>query len=370
MNTRQKIALMIVNLLLIVELCLGMYYGSKDPENLTPIFLKFFFGLMIPTFIIGRIIVRRLLRSKVPDVSADMPSSAEAISGPEVHPKPYSGLDYYKNVQARVFASQPADLEQATKKRKLAGRVAVFFIIILFISLLDSCVARFSQPMNVVHILRGTSAEINGPLEGKIKDVKEVTYTSSSDLVKLSIDSIYSGFWVGGTEWSGRLTVSPDIEPGDYQLTVKPREQVTQKPPLIFFIKVYKDPLALQKSSTSFIKRYSGVSPWTVMGVVFSLTVLTFLVVFNLSKKIEFLMAKYGDAEVYWIRQNGMMCEIAFALGTKHGIKPGSLLTLFDEKGRPVGDVEVRRVSETDSVAIVGVDSGARPGYIVSSNKN
>lgn len=357
---------MIVNLLLVVELCLGMYYGSKDPENLTPIFLKFFFGLMIPTFIIGRIVIRRLLRSKVPDGSADVPSSTEAMPEPDASPKPYSGQDYYKNVQAKVFANQPADLEQATKKRKLAGRVAVFFIIILFISLLDSCIARFSQPINVVHILRGTSTEINGPLEGKIKNVKELIYVSSSDLVKLSIDSIYSGFWVGGTEWSGRVTVSPDIEPGDYQLTVKPKEQVTQKPPLVLLIKVYKDPLALQKSSTSFIKRYSGISPWGVMAVVFSLTVIAFFVVFKLSKKIEYLMAKGGDAEVYWIKQGEAAYKIAFALGTKHGIKPGSHLTLFNEKGRPVGDVEVQKASKTDSVAIVGVDSEVRIGYIVS----
>jgi len=39
--------------------------------------------------------------------------------------------------------------------------------------------------------------------------VQELTYSSSSELIQLSIDSIQKGFWFGENMWQGRLTISP-----------------------------------------------------------------------------------------------------------------------------------------------------------------
>lgn len=60
MNFRQKVAVAILDVAIIAEVCIGIYLGSRDPENLTPVFLKSFFVMAIPTLIVGMIIVRRL----------------------------------------------------------------------------------------------------------------------------------------------------------------------------------------------------------------------------------------------------------------------------------------------------------------------
>ncbi|NLI82823.1 MAG: hypothetical protein GX443_14200 [Deltaproteobacteria bacterium] len=60
MNFRQKVAVAILDAAIIVEVCIGIYLGSRNPENLTPIFLKSFFAMAIPTLAFGMIIVRRL----------------------------------------------------------------------------------------------------------------------------------------------------------------------------------------------------------------------------------------------------------------------------------------------------------------------
>lgn len=359
MNKRQKIALVVLNVLLVFELCLTMYLAGKDPENLTPIFLKYFFLMIIPTFIVGRIVIRRLRTKELQD------TGVTELPKPEIQPIPYHEQSYYE-APVTIPVAQTAKIEQASKRRKLLGKLAALFIVLVLVSLLDSCFARFRQPINVMNVLPGTSMKINGPLDEKVKGVKELTYMSSSDVIQLSLDRVYSGFWFGGVEWSGLLTVSSHAQPGEYRLIVTPKVRTSQKPPVMFLINVHQDNISLRQSSKSFITRHFGISPWWVMALFFSLTVLASLNVFLLSKKIEKLMAKGGQAEVYWMRAGVAGIEVAFGLGKKHGVQPGSRLTLLNEKGKPVGTVVAHTVTETDSVATAGYDSSVRPGYFVS----
>jgi len=60
MNNHQKIAVIIMDVLLIMELCISMYVASKNPDLLTSIFLKYFFIMAIPTFIIAKVFIKRL----------------------------------------------------------------------------------------------------------------------------------------------------------------------------------------------------------------------------------------------------------------------------------------------------------------------
>lgn len=53
-----------VNVLVLAELCVAMYFGSQDMDNITPIFFKVFFSLLIPT-IVGTIIMRRILSARI-----------------------------------------------------------------------------------------------------------------------------------------------------------------------------------------------------------------------------------------------------------------------------------------------------------------
>lgn len=360
LNKRQKIALVVLNVVLIAELGYALYLGHKDPENLTPIFLKYFFLLVIPTFIIGRIVIKRL-RTKEPLITA-----VSEIPKPEIQPFPYPEEAFLHEAPVTLSAAQAAKIEQTTRKRKILGKAAAIFIILLLVSLLDSCFARFRQPMNVLNVLPGTSKKINGPLDEKVKSVQELMYRSSSDAIHLSLDRVYSGFWFGGVEWSGTLSICPDAEPGEYRLIVSAKIRKSEKPPVMFLINVHPDKYALRQSSKSFIMRYFSISPWWAMAFLFSITVLTSLSVFLFSKKLESLMEKVGHAEVYWMMAGVAGIEIAFGLGTKHGVRPGSRLVLFNENRQVVGTVVAHTVRETDSMATVGFDSPVKVGYFVS----
>lgn len=60
MNIHQKIIVIMMDVLLIIELCISMYFAGKNPEMLTPIFLKYFSIMAVPTFIIAKIFVKKL----------------------------------------------------------------------------------------------------------------------------------------------------------------------------------------------------------------------------------------------------------------------------------------------------------------------
>ena len=53
-----------VNVLVLAEVCVAMYFGSQDMDNITPVFFFFFFILLIPT-IFCTIFMWRILSSSL-----------------------------------------------------------------------------------------------------------------------------------------------------------------------------------------------------------------------------------------------------------------------------------------------------------------
>ena len=366
MNKRQKIALVILNIILFLQLCLAMYLGSRNPEYLAPIFIKYFFLMIIPTFILGRIVIKRLLRSKEPEHTG-----AAETPEPEIEPLPHTEEGHYQEAFATIPPlAQAAKIEDESRKRAQVGKAAALFILILSLSLLDSCFARLRQPLNVLNLLPGASVKVTGPLEGRVKDVNELAYTVSSELIHLSIKGVHTTRLLGEASWRGLLTVSSGAWPGEYRFKVFPKEREVRRPPIIYIVNVHPDIYSIRQDSKSLIMRNLGIPPLWVAVCFFCLVVLTILTVFRMSKRIERFMARGGQAEVYWTRKGATGIGIAFGLGTRHGVKVGDRLPIFDKRsGKPVGIVVVHNASEADSVGIVGFGYVVRHGDIVSINQ-
>ncbi len=60
MNVRQKIAIGIVDVLVIAELCVSMYLANQDPDNFNTVFFKSFVVMLVPTLIAARVAIKRL----------------------------------------------------------------------------------------------------------------------------------------------------------------------------------------------------------------------------------------------------------------------------------------------------------------------
>lgn len=55
-----------MNVAVLTELCVAMYLASSSAEDFTATFLKAFFGMLIPTLVIGILGKRRLRSVSVP----------------------------------------------------------------------------------------------------------------------------------------------------------------------------------------------------------------------------------------------------------------------------------------------------------------
>ncbi|MCU0559691.1 MAG: hypothetical protein MUD16_05795 [Desulfobacterales bacterium] len=64
-NPRHWLLAVVMNLLVLAELCVAMYLAAAAPDEFTAVFVKAFFGMLIPTLIAGRFLRRRLQAAPV-----------------------------------------------------------------------------------------------------------------------------------------------------------------------------------------------------------------------------------------------------------------------------------------------------------------
>lgn len=59
MNSRQKLVIIILDILILAELTLSMYLGSRDPEYKAAIFVRTYLPMLIITVVAARILFKR-----------------------------------------------------------------------------------------------------------------------------------------------------------------------------------------------------------------------------------------------------------------------------------------------------------------------
>jgi hypothetical protein len=59
-SPRHWLLVIVMNALVLTELCVAMYRAAASPEDFSTIFIKTFFGMLIPTLVIGALAKRRL----------------------------------------------------------------------------------------------------------------------------------------------------------------------------------------------------------------------------------------------------------------------------------------------------------------------
>lgn len=261
------------------------------------------------------------------------------------------------------------DIEKALQLRSATGKVAAVFCVLLSLAVIDAVVAGFRQSTTVFDALPGTSIDLNGLTAEKVGSTKDIVYTGSSDLIRLSIDSIQKGHWFGSKMWQGRIIISPDIKEGEYSLAVGIEGMKMQKPPDKFLIRIYKDYESYSQSFKSLIKRYFNISPWFFAALFSPLIVLAFGYMFLLSGKIENLMAGKGKAVIYKVKKVQETCEIFFGLGTDHGVNTSTRINVFDDNGHMLGTAVVNSATGTDSIACAESGCVVKPGYLAAIHK-
>ena len=258
------------------------------------------------------------------------------------------------------------DWEQVNRWRDLASKIGAAFCVIALLALVDGLLVHFREPANVVKVLPGTSLEINGELTDEAHRVEDLTFTSNSDQFKVIFEAIHKGYFLGGDMWRGRLIVGPGIAPREYSLAVLPKRTISPRKAPAFRIIVFPDAASLQKSSTSLIRRWFGISAFMVAAGCLPGILLAFGAVYLLSGQREAVLAAAGKAEVYRVTRTEAGCEIRFGLGAAHGLGPGAKIVIQNAAGGQVGSGVVAASNQKNSVAQVTCNQEIKVGYLVS----
>jgi len=206
---------------------------------------------------------------------------------------------------------------------------------------------------------------MSGFLSEKIGSSDELKYVTNSRGIGLVIDSLQTGFWLGRPMWRGRILVSTETQPGQYEIVLFTQKGGKENSVNSFRIRVFRDEAGLRKASASYIRRYLGISPWWAAPFFFLLIVLMFGAVFFLSRKREGLLAKDGKAEVYRVLKGEASCMVYFGLGSRQGIHPGTSVTLLNVGGERIGTAVVEDVFEDHAIARTERDFSVWPGPII-----
>lgn len=257
------------------------------------------------------------------------------------------------------------NLNQTATWNKGLGKIGTLLCVLLLLAILDGLIARFREPPNHFSCLPGSRIAVTGPLTEKIENARDLAYQSTSREIRLVVEAVQTGFWMGGYMWNGTLDIDPGIQPGGYTLSVQTLKRTGGRPGAPIHVEVYKDQTHWNQNSKSFFRRTLGINPWRAALTIIPVILLVFGLVFFLSHKLEILLADQGKAEVYRVRKNTDGYEIFFGLGSKQGIIPGTCLTLMDKQGGVIGSVTPQEIFEGHSIALVGSESTVQPGCMI-----
>ncbi|MBF0376348.1 MAG: hypothetical protein HQK72_02590 [Desulfamplus sp.] len=265
------------------------------------------------------------------------------------------------------------DNSKLTNNRAIFGRISIVASIIVIITILDALAASYRRGANEIDIITGRSSEIVGKIYGNVKNINDIGFTSDSPYLKLIFDEkLFSGYWLGEGMWRGEIKTDYSLLPGKYQIkiifndtsNIKPDDRIKVEKLSTYTVNVYSDAKALRQGSLSFIKRFTGISPWSIAIAFFPIVLISGALVFVMSGRIDTDMAQHGFAEVYRVSRHENGLEIFFGLGKKHGLEAGEKMNLFNESGDILAEIVVDNIGKETSSAVINMPK-IKPGCMV-----
>lgn len=60
MNVRQKVGVAVLDVVVLIELAVSIYFANRNPEDFASVFFLMFFSLLIPTLVLARFVIKGL----------------------------------------------------------------------------------------------------------------------------------------------------------------------------------------------------------------------------------------------------------------------------------------------------------------------
>ncbi len=255
-------------------------------------------------------------------------------------------------------------------QRRLAGLVGCGVMILIVAALVDGMIAGGLKDPFHLDLLPGQSVMLSERMPVGAERLEDISLRASAPGISLRLQETFSGFWLGGTLWRAEATLSASLPVGDYSVATFHHNGSAASPPQVFTLRVHKDVHAIQAASGSLSTRSLGLSPYQLALYLLGLALLPMAASFVLSRKISRALRQERMAEIFRARaaQPGETegQRISFCPGPGHGLTPGSLVEVLDERAKGLlGMAEVIEVTGENIEASMHGGVQVRPGSLV-----
>lgn len=245
---------------------------------------------------------------------------------------------------------------QLTRLQRLTGLLAMFFLLIAGICLVDALLGGMKGRQSSIELIPDSFFQISGPMPPKTENLRGFVIEGEPEdgSVRLLPEEVFSGYWLGGSMWRGRIVVEPHAQPDTYTISVKDQFGEKQNPALVFSVRIWANQDELNAHSPSRLTRMSGLDPFVfVLGFVFC-GLVTGAVNFMLGRAWQRHLAAHHCSEIHMLKRLEQGVEIKCDIrGLEYPVQPGVRATIYRPLGESVGMATVIALEKNDIIFMV-----------------
>lgn len=251
--------------------------------------------------------------------------------------------------------------------QKRSGILAMVCLVSALLSLADALVGGFGGSQGVIQLTPDNRYQISGPMPPKTEAIKDFVIAGQpkDGSVRLVPETVFTGYWLGGSMWRGALVVEPFAREGNFVISVRDKFGEKQNPALVFTIKVWPDQAARNANSPSFLTRTTGRSPYLfTVGLAlcgFAAGGVNFLLGWLWSRHL----AAHNCGEIYKLQQTERGTEITCELRDGDTVRPGMEGAVYRPSGERLCSAKVAGCEKNDVLMLVSESGLVRLGDVV-----
>jgi hypothetical protein len=239
--------------------------------------------------------------------------------------------------------------------QRRAGILAMVCLVSALLALADALVGGFGGSHGVIQLIPDNRYPISGPMPPKTEAIKDFVIDGQpgDGSVRLVPETIFSGYWLGGSMWRGAIVVEPSAREGNHVISVKDKYGEKQNPALVFTIKIWPDQTTLNANSASFITRKTNLSPY-LFAVGLALCGFTAAGAnFLLGRLWSRHLAAHNCGEIYKLQRTERGTEITCELRSGGTLRPGMAGAVYRPSGEHLCSATISSCEEGEVLMLV-----------------
>lgn len=250
--------------------------------------------------------------------------------------------------------------------QKRTGVVAMMLLVAALLSLADALVGGFRGERGSIPLIPGSRFLISGPLPPRTEAIKDFVIEGQPEdgSVRLVPETLFAGYWFGGSMWRGAIVVDAQAQEGRYVISVKDAYGEKQNPALVFNVRLWPDEATRNANSPSRLTRLTGKSPFVIA---FALA-LGGMVAIGVHFVCGRLWARHLHAhhcgEIYKLRQTDRGTEVTCELRCGGMVRPGMEGAIYTAAGELVSAGTVASCLKGEVLMLVRSPNRVRLGDV------